>query len=1065
MGKKLQQRAFCFLMLLFGFYFGFGQCPSGGIVFTTQQQVDDFAINYPSCTQAAFITVNGPNINNLNGLDTITVITGNLTIYDNPILTDINGLSSLQEIMGNLDIYNNPNLTNLQGFSSLQTVGGYLGISNMPLLSKLDGLSSLTSVGGNFAIVGNTSLVNVHGLASLQTIDGNLSIQNNPALSNLDGLNGLQSIDGSLYISGNTMLRNILGINKIASSTIGAASSGLYIINNPNLSVCNLPNICEYLSNPSNTHPRNISGNAVNCVSETAISTTCSNPCPSGNLNFSFQQTIDDFGQLYPSCTTFSESISIVGTSITNLNGFQNLTTIQGALDIQNTNLTSLAGLENLTTVASTIQLMFNAGLVNLDGLDNLNHTDRIYITQNPVLTSLHGLENLQTMGTIPFLGGFYLQQNVSLVDISALSAVNPATISDIRIADNTSLSYCNIAIVCSFIDIAIAEGCSVCVDVSNNAGNCSTTQSIDNACDTQQSISLIGSATEAGSDFDYDMVTGDGINYYLLNVFLAGSLSDYYNQYRVSFRRNHSWDEFWGLTNFPSGTATQNVQNEIFVTTPGYYDVTFNRQTGAYTFTLVGAPPAIGIVGTSLNGWDDDVFMQVRDGKNYMLLNQSFTAGEVKFRMNESWSVNWGAVQFPSGFGVQNGPNIPVNPGTYGISFNRITGQYNFINENFPCPTELFYFQRQQSIDDFGALFPHCTSFSNGIIVNGPDITNLDGLSNVENVGPFVSIFGNPMLTSTSGLSGLESINGGLTFFNNAALTTISGINNLTSFSDSINPGILKVWSNPALTSINGFNGLLNVSQDIDLSYNPQLNLITGFSGLQIVNGTISIFGNMQLQTVNGFGSVSSTGGLSIQGNPMLATIGNSFSNLTTVNGTMGIVNTRLTNLASFSGLQTVTGTLSINENLQLTDISGLQNVNPLSLPALGIVSNPNLSICNLSNICTYLNLSSTSHPRTIYGNSGSCENEAAVLSACAMGIGENELTTVKLYPNPAKDVLNFSKELKNMEIFTIDGRGVLQHKAVATQIITDKLLSGVYIFKAETIDGEKIISRFIKQ
>jgi hypothetical protein len=41
---------------------------------------------------------------------------------------------------------------------------------------------------------------------------------------------------------------------------------------------------------------------------------------------------------------------------------------------------------------------------------------------------------------------------------------------------------------------------------------------------------------------------------------------------------------------------------------------------------------------------------------------------------------VNWGATEFPTGIGVQNGSNIPITAGTYVVVFNDITGGYNFI-------------------------------------------------------------------------------------------------------------------------------------------------------------------------------------------------------------------------------------------------------------------------------------------------------------------------------------------------------------------------------------------------
>ena len=59
--------------------------------------------------------------------------------------------------------------------------------------------------------------------------------------------------------------------------------------------------------------------------------------------------------------------------------------------------------------------------------------------------------------------------------------------------------------------------------------------------------------------------------------------------------------------------------------------------------------------------------------------LNVDLTDGEAKFRLNNDWGVNWGAGDFPSGIGTQDGPNIPVTAGNYTVRFNVLTGEYSF--------------------------------------------------------------------------------------------------------------------------------------------------------------------------------------------------------------------------------------------------------------------------------------------------------------------------------------------------------------------------------------------------
>src|SRR5690606_29882183 len=71
------------------------------------------------------------------------------------------------------------------------------------------------------------------------------------------------------------------------------------------------------------------------------------------------------------------------------------------------------------------------------------------------------------------------------------------------------------------------------------------------------------------------------------------------------------------------------------------------------------------------------------------------------------------------------------------------------------------------------------------------------------------------------------------------------------------------------------------------------------------------------------------------------------------------------------------------IYNNSSLTNISGLENINPSTFNYLGIIDNTSLSVCNLENFCTYL---AGSGLRTISDNAGDCISEAAVTTACVL-------------------------------------------------------------------------------
>jgi hypothetical protein len=183
-------------------------------------------------------------------------------------------------------------------------------------------------------------------------------------------------------------------------------------------------------------------------------------------------------------------------------------------------------------------------------------------------------------------------------------------------------------------------------------------------------SIGIWGPAVDSQNGYagpDVDMVTNDGITYTLSGFNFSSG-----NAY---FRQDNATNFVWGSTAFPSGTAVLNGPS--IPVNGGEFFVTFNRNTGAYNFEF----PSIGILGSALNGWDNDTDLATSNGFTYSIANLTLTNGFVKFRKDNSWTVNWGSVDFPSGTGTQGGPDIPVPAGTYDISFERTSGNYVFSN------------------------------------------------------------------------------------------------------------------------------------------------------------------------------------------------------------------------------------------------------------------------------------------------------------------------------------------------------------------------------------------------
>ena len=149
-----------------------------------------------------------------------------------------------------------------------------------------------------------------------------------------------------------------------------------------------------------------------------------------------------------------------------------------------------------------------------------------------------------------------------------------------------------------------------------------------------------------------------------------------------IKFRQDNAWTTSFGGLSFPTGPAVGNEGDNITVTAAGTYDVTFNLTTGAYTFSF----PTIAIVGDGAGGWPNDPQVDLNqltttdNGATYTSNNLVLTTGQVKFRANNSWAMNWGGAGLVAAL-VQNGDNINVTAGTYNVTVNRATNQYSIVD------------------------------------------------------------------------------------------------------------------------------------------------------------------------------------------------------------------------------------------------------------------------------------------------------------------------------------------------------------------------------------------------
>jgi hypothetical protein len=216
-----------------------------------------------------------------------------------------------------------------------------------------------------------------------------------------------------------------------------------------------------------------------------------------------------------------------------------------------------------------------------------------------------------------------------------------------------------------------------------------------------------------------------------------------------------------------------------------------------------------------------------------------------------------------------------------------------------------------QAEVDAFS-----CTSVSGTLIITGPDITNLDGLTSLTSVGASLWLIDNPLLSDISGLSNLVSIGFDLRIMNNASLTNLDGLSSLTT------AGRVDILDNQALTRVDGMPALTASGDGLRIENCDALVAIDGFPSLMSARNLI-IDGCDALTSMDGLPALTFIEEeLSIRGNAVLA------------------------NISGLGALTSVGIRLVIWSNPQLTCVSGPVSLNNVALE-FTLLQNPMLDVC----------------------------------------------------------------------------------------------------------------------
>lgn len=861
-------------------------CLPEGILFSSQGQVDSFNIHYPGCHQ----------------------------------------------IEGNVDV-SGPDIKNLDSLYTLLSIGGSLQITYVDSLKNLDGLKNLQTIGGTLLIFETGKLTSLHGLDSLKSVGGNLDLRYNEQLLSLEGLDALRVLEGNVDIEFNPVLNDIQALSQVEFTF----HTFISIANCPQLSICNLPNICSFLSNSTQFY---IEQNDSGCGSFIQLLKSCdpTGTCPAFGVLLRTQADVSEFITLFPTCKEVKGSLIIQSFTnpIVDISALAQITAVEKELFIDNTELKDLHGLDSLQSVGTNLTIENNHRLKNLAGLYSLNKIN----------------------------GFLSVSENDSLETLEGLGLFNPDSLNYLYLTDSKRLTVCSHESICAYISTGKPSV------ITNNGSGCGSLFQVSKSCFpdsdcppgnlqlfTQDEVDEFALIYPNCIDLNGNLEIGPSPGASTITS-LAGLSGIVTIAGNLEITQNRSLRSLGGLDSLTQirGYVTINTNDSL------------TDLTGLGSLTSISDQLLIEFNDqlASLNGLGQEKIDSIT--ALYIQNNPLLSVCDVPVICNFLTSSAEATIRFNAG-GCQ---NLTQARSACGI---------------FTCLEGGVVFSSQDEINRFPSNYPGCNRISGGVIIAGPDIENLDSLVQIEHINGSLSLFSNNVLTNLDGLSNLKSVLY-LDIESNPLLNNLNGLSRLTTANG------LVIFNNISLNSLEGLGQIdYTLLSDIYVDSNPNLSIcgvttICNFINdpLKVPNAFFSLNESgcnsvAQIKTACG-SAVCPTGALILTTQAEVNQFPTTFKDCTILPGDLIIDGPTIVNLDSLQGITTINGQLII-QNTRLKSLKGLGFVNPSFITHLSIQNNDSLVVCEVRLVCDYI--SDASHTYTISGNAPTCASISAIMTECA--------------------------------------------------------------------------------
>ena len=251
-------------------------------------------------------------------------------------------------------------------------------------------------------------------------------------------------------------------------------------------------------------------------------------------------------------------------------------------------------------------------------------------------------------------------------------------------------------------------------------------------------------------------------------------------------------------------------------------------------------------------------------------------------------------------------------------------------------------------------------------IVIENTQLTDLQGLHNLQYLTGKVHLENNPILEDVSALSNISTQIITLELIKNPSLNDITGLNiaetadririenmpiqNLDVFTNIkyVNDLILRELQQ--LNSIEGLIGLENINDYLMLEGISRLNSLNGFNNIQSLDIDLN-FVDLHIDDFQGFNGLTSCKSINISNMSELQTL-NGFDNLELVSGPINISD--CSQIDSFDGFPVLTsaGGLTINNLYSLLTLGDLSNLTTIEDDLLIIENNFLTDLCGIQSL-----------------------------------------------------------------------------------------------------------------